>query len=201
MSFRADKQTLDDLNLLGKFRPNSVYSIFNKVKTAGGERLLDSMFHNPMTDSDAINQRSRVFKYFQDKKIIFPFSNEQFSVVENYLESDAGSNAMSVYAGMGRKKIMNAFLRDEAYNTLQTGLVTTIKVLQIIKNLFGSLDLDLVQPANAILHDSRLLWLNEAQAVQSLPFAKAAKYDHLLRGVLRREMETVLDILYQLDVF
>lgn len=201
MSFIADKQTLDDLNLLAKFRPHSVYGIFNNVKTAGGERLLDSMFHNPMTDADAINKRSRVFKYFQDQKIRFPFSNEQFSLVENYLESDAGSNAMSIYASMGRKKIMNAFLRDEQYNTLQTGLVTTIRALQIIKQLFGSLDLDLVQPAKEILNDSRLSWLNEVQAVQPLPLAKAAKYDNLLRGVLRREMETVLDTLYQLDVF
>ncbi|OQP44514.1 DNA mismatch repair protein [Niastella yeongjuensis] len=201
MSFIADKQTLDDLNLLGKFRPNSVYGVFNKIKTAGGERLLDNMFHNPMIDADAINKRSSVFRFFQDKKITFPFSHEQFSLVENYLESDAGSNALSIYAGMGRKKIMNAFLRDEQYNTLQTGLVTTIRALQIIKELFNTLDIELVQPANAILNDNRLSWLSEVQAVQPLPFVKAAKYDHLLRGVLRHEMERVLDTLYQLDVF
>ena len=201
MSFIADKQTLDDLNLLGKFRPHSVYGIFNKVKTAGGERLLDNMFHHPMTDPEAINKRSNVFRYFQEKRITFPFSNEQFRLVESYLESDGGSNAVTVFAGMGRKKIMNVLLRDEQYSGLQTGLVTTIKALQIIKKLFSSLDIDLVQPANIILSDNRLLWLNNLPVHQQLPFAKAVQYDYLLRGVLRREMETVLDIQYQLDVF
>ena len=28
MSFETDKQTLDDLNLLGKYKNNSVYSMF-----------------------------------------------------------------------------------------------------------------------------------------------------------------------------
>jgi len=201
MSFIADKQTLDDLNLLGKFRPNSVYGIFNKVKTAGGERLLDNLFHHPLTDFDAINKRSALFRYFQDKKLAFPVSQEQFSLVENYLESDAGSNAVAVFAGMLRKKITGALLRDEQYDTLQTGLEATINALQAIKKLFSMLDIDLVQPARDILESSRLLWLNEVYDVQHLPFIKAVQYDYQLRCVLRREMETVLETLYQLDVY
>lgn len=44
MSFETDKQTLDDLNILGKYKNNSVYSLFNGVVTRGGERLLEDMF-------------------------------------------------------------------------------------------------------------------------------------------------------------
>ncbi len=64
MSFITDKQTLDDLGLLGKFKQHSVFSIFNKVKTAGGERLLNDMFHQPLTDADAINTRTGSFPLF-----------------------------------------------------------------------------------------------------------------------------------------
>ncbi len=36
MSFLIDKQTLDELNLIGKFRQGSVSHLFNRVKTRGG---------------------------------------------------------------------------------------------------------------------------------------------------------------------
>jgi DNA mismatch repair protein MutS len=85
MSFIADKQTLEDLNLLGKFKPHSVFNLFNKVKTAGGVRLLESMFQQPLTDEDAINGRSKIFRYFQERALVFPFNNEAFKVVENFL--------------------------------------------------------------------------------------------------------------------
>ena len=50
MGFGIDKQTLDELNLLGKFRNGSVYNLFNQVKTRGGEQLLDKMFRLPLED-------------------------------------------------------------------------------------------------------------------------------------------------------
>jgi len=71
MSFIADKQTLEDLNLLGKYKPYSIYSLFNKVATTGGERKLEAMFQHPLTDAEAINQRSKVFQYFQQKALSF----------------------------------------------------------------------------------------------------------------------------------
>lgn len=48
MSFSIDRQTMDELNLLGKYRNGSVYHLFNQVKTRGGERLLDGMFQHPL---------------------------------------------------------------------------------------------------------------------------------------------------------
>jgi DNA mismatch repair protein MutS len=53
MSF-ADKQTLEDLNILGKYKQNSVFSLFNQVHTGGGEKLLQAMFQQPLTDADEI---------------------------------------------------------------------------------------------------------------------------------------------------
>lgn len=35
MSFETDKQTLDDLNILGKYKNDSVYSIFGGIVTRG----------------------------------------------------------------------------------------------------------------------------------------------------------------------
>ena len=48
MSFTVDKQTLDDLNLLGKYRSNSIYNVFSRTHTQGGEMVLEQMFRNPL---------------------------------------------------------------------------------------------------------------------------------------------------------
>ncbi len=65
MSFSIDRQSLEELNLLGKFRTGSVYHLFNQVKTRGGEKLMDELFRHPLTDAAAINQRSAIFEFFQ----------------------------------------------------------------------------------------------------------------------------------------
>lgn len=201
MSFIADKQTLDDLGLLGKFRQHSVYSLFNKVHTAGGGRLLDEMFHQPLTDPAVINRRSIIFRYFQAQQPTFPFRHESFRFVENYLGTGGAGNIAIAAAGMLRKKMMGALLKDDQFNQLQAGLTATIEALLSLKDLLRPLDIALVQPAADILADKRLSWLEEERGVKQLPVMKAAKYDHLLRNTLRREMEILLDIIYQLDVF
>ena len=201
MSFIADQQTLDDLGLLGKFRPHSVYSLFNKVHTAGGARLLDEMFHQPLTDPAAINRRSIIFRYFQAQKPTFPFRHDSFRFVENYLGTGAVGNIAAATAGMLRKKIAAALLKDEQYSQLQAGLTATIEALNALKDLLQPLDIPLVQPAADLLADKRLAWLEEERSAKQLPFLKAARYDHLLRCTLRKEMEILLDIVYQLDVF
>ena len=74
MSFETDKQTLDDLNILGKYSNNSVYSLYGGLVTRGAERLMDQMFANPLTDSDAINRRTLIFNYFKLHDLEFPGS-------------------------------------------------------------------------------------------------------------------------------
>jgi len=199
--FIADKQTLEDLNLLGRFKPHSIYSLFNRARTSGGQRLLEEMFRHPMVDVAAINQRSETFRYFQGLALTFPFHYEGFMVVENYLGANSASNIITAAAGMWRKKMMGSFLRDEQYGQLQAGLVATIDALNKLKELLGKVDIPLVKEAKAILADQRLSWLAGEKGVPSFSVVKAAKYDLVLRHTLRREMETLLQCLYQLDVY
>ena len=85
MSFETDKQTLDDLNLLGKYKNNSVYSLYVGTITRGGERKMEDMFLHPLTDAKSINERSAVFRYFRDHDFGFPFGKDEFDVVEQYI--------------------------------------------------------------------------------------------------------------------
>ena len=86
MSFNIDRQTLDELNLLGKFRQGSVYGLFNQVKTRGGEQLLDHLFHHPLEEARAINDRSAIFQFFQQARLSFPFDPQEVSLMREYLD-------------------------------------------------------------------------------------------------------------------
>jgi DNA mismatch repair protein MutS len=207
MSFIADKQTLDDLNLLGKYKSNSVYSLFNKVRTPGGEKLLDTMFRYPLTDVAAINRRSKIFQCFQEKPVSFPFDAEQFTIMENYLNSGGSGNRLTASMDLFRKKFMNTIGMDKDFETISAGLIATISLLDKLKTYLGGLSTS-DNPFNEetdsiknILSSSKLNWLAEEKNNSRLPLLKVVKYDTLLRLTLREEMTSILQFIYALDVF
>ncbi len=95
MSFRIDKQTLEELNLLGKFRQGSVYHLFNQVKTRGGEQLMEEMFRDPLQDASAINLRTEIFRYFQEANVHFSFDVQQLSGMREYLDTGASRSTVA----------------------------------------------------------------------------------------------------------
>jgi DNA mismatch repair ATPase MutS len=216
MSFIADKQTLEDLNLLGKYKQHSIFSLFNKVKTAGGEQLLQKMFQAPLTDSEAINIRSEIFKYFSGKQITFPFSNEKFSAMENYLSGSSGKNYAAIFITLAKKKLLATVVRDEEYDKIQSGLQQTITVLNHCKTFISQLEevekkeqrqkdhpfFDELLTVKNILNDSKLEWLAKEQSCAT-PYnlLKTAKYDHLLRHAMQQALQTVMETFYQMDVY
>jgi len=207
MSFIADKQTLEDLNLLGKFKQHSIFSLFNKVNTAGAEKLLIGMFQNPLTEPAAINSRSAIFRYFQSKQLTFPFNNEQFGLVDNYLSGSSGRLYLTALGSMARKKLLGSIVRDEEYQKLQRSLQQTIDLLNKCKAFIGQFSDDRDNPfydevlaAKNILHDSRLQWLASEQSGK-LSLTKMARYDHLLRYTMEAELATLIETFYQLDLY
>ncbi len=212
MSFIADKQTLEDLNIPGKYKPLSIFNLFNKVITAGGERLLQTMFQTPMTEPNDINKRSEIFQYFQSKQTIFPFSNEQFGQVENYLNGSSNKYYAATLFSLAKKKLLATVIRDEEYPNLQSGLQQTVALLKSCKIFISQLEEEQkskkeqhpfsneLRTAKNILDDPKLAWLSAEQpALQSLQ--KTAKYDHLLRNTMRSSLQTVMETFYQLDLY
>ncbi|NQX53634.1 DNA mismatch repair protein [Pedobacter panaciterrae] len=208
MSFTVDKQTLEDLNLLGKFTPGSVFAMFNKVHTSGGERLLQQFFKNPLTDATTINKRSELFCYFQGKNLDFPFSRVEFQLVENYFSTASRRNYPAALMVVFSKKMQAALLKDERYSALQAGLVATIKLLNAL-----SAFLEQFQESNPTPFDEELHVLQGILAMPSLrnvlkergdnefSTPKLAAYDHVLKHTLRRNIEVLLECIYRLDVY
>ncbi|MDP4148761.1 MAG: DNA mismatch repair protein [Bacteroidota bacterium] len=210
MKFTADKQTRQDLNVLSKYGSGSVYGLFDRVCTRAGARLLDEWFRQPLTTADAINTRSRIFMYFQDKALAFPFDAETIGMMEDYLLQGAGNHGSVGVAVMAafRKKLMGKLFRNEQFDMMKLGMGATITVLNQLDRLLGrigkeeiagpfGMELDGVR---RIMTDQRLRHLLE-DGQEYWTLMETARYDHLLRVGLHEEMKIVLGVIAHLDVY
>src|ERR1700744_2666737 len=132
MSFITDQQTLNDLNLLGKHRRGSIFSLFYKVQTPGGERLLEQLFRHPLTDEKTINERSSLFRYFSGLGLTFPLSGAQVDAMETYLESPGHTTLPAALWNNLRLRTMETLIRHEAHGLLRQGLLAAIEGLQTL---------------------------------------------------------------------
>jgi DNA mismatch repair protein MutS len=205
MSFNIDKQTLEELNLLGKFRHGSVFSLFNKVKTSGGEQLLNDMFHHPLTDTDAINTRSSIFRFFQDAALTFPFDVQQIDQMRDYLDAGVARSAMQTLVGMFVKKGLADLARDGRYKKDVQGLQATIVTLNKCYNFVQAVlpkagpYTARLQAINNILKDAQLEKLRTTDIYKALSVKTMADYDHLLKT--NEEIKEVLSFIAELDVY
>ncbi|QEC43827.1 MutS-related protein [Pseudobacter ginsenosidimutans] len=207
MQFNTDKQTVDELNLLGKFRQGSVYHLFNEVRTRGGEQLLDQMFRNPMLDAESINQRSKIFRFFQQSSLGFSFDVQQLNIMREYLDAGTGKSAFATVSSMLTQKLLSKLTRDERYKKSVQGLQATIVtlnrchgMLEVLQQLKSPLA-DRVNQLLQLLSDKHLEKLRNTDIYKDLPVTILAQYDHLLKSRLPEEMENLLQFIYELDLY
>jgi len=209
MSFVTDKQTLDDLNILGKYKSNSVLNLFNHTKTAGGERLLEAMFQHPLTSVEEINGRSSILKYFERKALIFPFEQDALIAAGNYLSGPGAANFLVATGQAARRKTLYLLGLKVEQDLIAAGLRETIKMLSAIKRFVADLlrqDADspfavALKKADQLFKSERLSWIETVSIAAELSFFETVKYDYQLRSVLRAEMEGIMELVYQVDVY
>jgi DNA mismatch repair protein MutS len=204
--FNNDKQTIEELNILGKFRQGSVYGLFCQVKTRAGEQLLDQMFRNPLQDAMAINQRSSVFHFFQERKLAFPFDGSQLTLMREFLDTETGKNKAIIFSATLIKKLLSSVTRDERYKKMMQGLQATIvtmnKCYQFVEPLA-----DIEGPFQSrfraiknILETPELERLRLIDIYQALPIKTLAAYEYLLKGRMKEKLLTVQLFISELDV-
>ncbi|MBS1664616.1 MAG: DNA mismatch repair protein [Bacteroidetes bacterium] len=208
MNFITDQQTMNDLNLLGKHRRGSIFSLFCKVHTTGGERLLEQMFRHPLTDAEAINKRSGVFRHFAAQGLVFPLSGEQVDAMEAYLESPGhGHLPAAVWHGV-RRKALASLVRNEEFEQLREGLLAAVYGLRVLGEFLrelGSRDpvgpyASRISAALEVLGDKRLVGMLEG-GMEGWGLWTLVRHDYLLRTSLRKGLETVRAVLSELDVY
>jgi DNA mismatch repair protein MutS len=209
MSFSIDRQTIDELNLLGKFRAGTVYHLFNQVKTRGGEQLLDAMFQSPMTDVAAINARSATFAYFQSLHLSFPFDPTHVTSMREFLDRKSGSGLARIALNLSSLKLLSSLTRDERYRKEIQGLQDTIVVVQQCAALIHQL----VEVPPGLTYGDRIAEIKlifsmpfftrllQTNIYQTFPFGQLLDFIHQLKTLRHKEVETLLAFIHEVDVF
>ena len=206
MNFTIDRQSLDELNLMGKFRSGSVYFLFNRLKTRGGEQLLDQLFSTPLTSADAINKRVAVFRFFQQARLEFPFDPGQVGLMREYIDAAANKGRLATYLQVVVKKALSGLARDEQYKVLIQGLQATIVTLKkchafavMLAQMEGAYG-ERARAIKNILEAPALSQLIETDIYKAISVKTIAAYDHLLNTKLNGPVKQVLHFISEADV-
>ncbi|MBO9635649.1 MAG: DNA mismatch repair protein [Chitinophagaceae bacterium] len=208
MQFHADKQTLTDLNVLGKYNAGSLFSLFNRTITAGGEKLMDEMFRYPLTSHSGINDRCEIFRFFSSNRVALPFSRDEFESAEQYLMS-GGANDHYLFSLLhtGRRFLLNRMGLKEEYQLARNGLRASILVLKklipFLQALQGQASYPFREETEQLLTAAGfqpLLQFLSRSGKDRLSLLQEASLDHLFRNKSYRHMHQLLGLVYRIDV-
>ena len=209
MDFVTDKQTLSDLNILGRYNSNSIFSLFNHTITVGGSRALEKMFQKPLTVESSINERSSLFSFFESLALSLPFTSEEFDIVENYLHNPQSKSRLIAGLNIAKYKLLHQFASGKEYTMIREGLEKTIEVFSRLKLVIQTIansstntpyDATVKKMLSLLTSES----LNEAWRFiknEGLSYKQVMKLDYVFRGLLYDKNEEFLNELYNLDVY
>jgi len=207
MTFVTDKQTLADLNLLGKYKIGSMFNLFNRVKTRGGELLLEEMFRTPLTNAEAINKRGACIKYLQELDVKLDINWELTEMASHYLTETRPANQLSSIFNAYKEKTQEVMYRSQKYYLNQRHIYAMQEVLLSASNLLGQLlkKSKAGNPCKTI--QDRLDKIINAPALKQLkakyPYtvSQTAQCQFLFLNRYRQSLEELLRLLYEFDVY
>lgn len=207
MEFVTDKQTLSDLNLLGKYKTGSMFNLFNQVKTRGGELLLEEMFRTPLVEANTINHRSACIQYLQHLNIKFDISWEQTEMASHYLTEARPSSRFSTLFTAYKEKTQEVMYRSQKHHIHQRHIYAVQEVLLSASGLLGQLQKKgkTGNPCQDI--QDKLDKIINAPSLKNLkpkyPYtvSQTAQCQFLFLNKFRKELEELLRLLYQFDVY
>ncbi len=208
-SFAIDRQTQEDLNLLGKYKTNSVFNLYNQTITRGGEILLEQMFKNPLINPKEINDRKEIFEFFAKNSLKFPFTKEDIKMTESYLENSDAGNILISFLSNGQRYLKKLIANDKEYDTLFAGFRCS---LNMIKNLYKYVEMlsGLSAPEHygrqigeiiELLNNKKLLWILRMNEPDQISFRNFALCDHSMRYSLSEQLRVIMEFVSNLDLY
>ena len=207
MSFITDKQTVIDLNLLGKYKTGSMFNLFNRVRTRGGELLLEEMFKAPLTDAAAINHRAASIAYLQQLNLKFEVNAELAEMASHYLTEPRPVSRISCLLGAYKGKIQEMMYKSQKYYLQQRHIYAVQELLVSASNLLGQLikkgsgD----NPCKAMQDKMEAIInapdLRQLKAKFPYTVGQTADCQFLFLNKFRQPLEELLQVLYEFDVY
>lgn len=206
-NFITDRQTTEDLNLLGRFKKDSVINIFDRTRTRAGRQALEDMFRKPMTNAQEINERSRIFSYYKSLNRDFPFDETQVELIEYYINSNTSTDAMSSAMNIFTSKCKMVLANNRAYEKMLEGMGMLAKVLLGAVEMVEAFprencpDINEIEVlTSAITSDYRSKLQTIAKKNVDMTLGQAISADKLLRLTLGDAVRTMMQLLAKLDL-
>lgn len=206
MSFITDKQTLDDLAILGKPGGVSIFERFNRCATRGGAAVLEETLRHPLSDSVAISRRIGKIKELVAAQQRFPFTVTGFDLSERYLADTDERTRLAGNSGSLGNRISNMVAKDTRLDDIHKGIRATVALfheccrfvqqLQLPEDAFYKQDIAAI---NSILNDPAFAGVMEYP--DKVPATALTELDTLLRFRNRQQVYDLLQHLYHLDVY
>lgn len=211
MSFTIDKQTLDDLGIFGKRGNDSIYSIYNHTHTRGGAEKLEHLFRYPLSDLQAISNRSCIILYFGafGKGLEFPFRASLFDEAEEYLKNDDSRSRLLPEDNTLDRKFKNYFGNDSPYQSLQKGIFSLIEILTGLQNYMSLIHHTAIdtpyrfelEEIEKSLNTGALAEVLLLKDKKKLSYEETAGLDNILRFSQKDMIQRLLHHIYMLDVY
>ena len=212
MSFIIDKQTLQDLNISGKYKRDSIFSLYNKTETFGGELLLEKLFLQPFTDPAAIDRQAALISFFRSSQQTFQINPDDLDIVQNFTNSYSDQHFALALVHAGRRKLLAALGLKEEKKYLESGIRATLRIMLHLASYLSELQ---QQDKTGLLRGSIFdqAWLREeyTQLAQlqhkiesyadSIPLGLAASCDYQLRHKWSKEIQQSLSAIYHIDLY
>ena len=206
-NFITDRQTTEDLNLLGRFKKDSVINIFDRTRTRAGRQALEDMFRKPMTNAQEINERSRIFSYYKSLNREFPFDETQVELIEYYINSNTSTDAMSSAMNIFTSKCKMVLANNRAYEKMLEGMGMLAKVILGTVELVEAFprencpDINEIEVlTSAITSDYRSKLQTIAKKNVDMTLGQAISADKLMRLTLGDAVRTMMQLLAKLDL-
>lgn len=207
MRFTTDKQTLDDLNILGTPSGKSVFNLFDHTFTRGGAVLLGQMFAEPLADRTEINKRSGLINFFMGHPF-FPFDTELFDLADQYLANIDPRTKLNHDGNSLKNRLGNLLVESNKQKFVYAGVKAIIELLEglqlfldAFENQNGHVFREGLQQIQELL-DNLLNWPTyKNRQVSYLSYTEFSDYDIYFRFVHRDVLQKILDHIYRLDVY
>lgn len=202
----ADIQTLDDLNINGRYKSDSIFSIFNQTKTKGGENELMSIFENPLSDEKEILARQEKVTSLAGENLQFPLSNEEFDALYQLIFTYPSLSSFGIFTEVTKRAVLKMIGDNMNWEHHQKMITNSIVAVQKLKNWFqqelkkvSSLWLKgLIAEFDQLLDFS---YFHENFNPTNLNYADSLKIEGIFRGKNHADFEKLIAVCHQLDCY
>lgn len=204
-NFATDKQTTDDLQILGKYSTGSLYTLFRRTKTKGGELLLESYLLHPLKERFAIKKRQERIQSLVGKALVFPVDSSDFKEFELFIKSYPSTSPMSLFAQFAKRQTQAWIGAQEESTYIKQQVENSIKTLLLLKTWFKSTLENIESP---YIEEMCKLFSNFWEIVplmQHSPITSTLKsqfnHERFLRTDQHANILQLIDVCHELDLY